>query len=56
MRFIEGKFTFSDMGHCFGIPSKKDEKAKELLKKLVNKMNDSNKNMKIDFSFDLSDN
>lgn len=56
MRFIEGKFTFSDMEHCFGIPSKKDEKAKELLKKLVNKMNDSNKNMKIDFSFDLSDN
>lgn len=56
MRFIEGKFTFSDMEHCFGIPSKKDEKTKELLKKLVNKMNDSNKNMKIDFSFDLSDN
>ena len=56
MRYIQGIFKFSDMEHCFGIPTKKDEKTKELLKKLVNKMNDSNKNIKIDFSFDLTDN
>lgn len=55
MKLIEAQFNFSNMEHCFGIPYKADEKTKALLKKLVDNMNKSNENKKIDFSFNLTD-
>lgn len=54
--FITGKFTFNNMEHCFGIPYKNNPETQEILKKLVNKMNDYNKDMDIDYSFNLTDN
>lgn len=54
--FTDAVFSFNDIEHCFGLPFKNDPRTKEILKKLVNSLNTSNKNKKIDHYFDVTDN
>lgn len=55
-KLIEAKFTFKDIEHCFGLPTKGENQSKQLVRKLIDALNESNKKMTINKSFNITDN